>query len=494
MAGEAKGADVRLPHVVAIGFTGHRKLPDEAQSRDVLLRVLAQELAVADRVVVGVSSVAAGADLLFAESCLALGIPLRVLLPLPREEFRKDFDAADWNRAERVMEQALSVDVPAAAVTGETGSREEAYYVCGLETVQQSQMLMGLWDGEPARGLGGTGDMIPFAQKMNRAVTWIDSRTGEVRMLAPPQHLPDIQKAELQFLNALPPTDATSGSRNVAQAWLAKLDANATLVAPQVRRMAAVPIVCTALAAWVSGAAQKGHGSGAWIGLVAGLGLVAALLPWALRLGKRQARWVRIRTAAEITRSVVALWETPFAYESLGPEILPELSAMVRSLNFLKACQRGGGSVPEFKARYGEERVIDQRNYFLRQSTKAAAKGRRYRLIGKVSSVGAIAISLWAFAGPRLVKAGTPVWLPLVASALFQVATVVGALVVVHDCDRRERRYDELHRTLEQWQVELEAFRTWRPVMEVVAKVERALLVELLEWRALLQHRKMPRN
>jgi len=73
--------------------------------------------------VYGVSSVAAGGDLLFAESCIQLELPLSVLLPLPREEFRKDFDAATWSRAEQVLSKAASIEV----TTGD-GAREECYY------------------------------------------------------------------------------------------------------------------------------------------------------------------------------------------------------------------------------------------------------------------------------------------------------------------------------------------------------------------------------
>ena len=38
-------------------------------------------------VVYGVTSAAAGADLLFAETCLELHLPIRVFLPFPRSNF-----------------------------------------------------------------------------------------------------------------------------------------------------------------------------------------------------------------------------------------------------------------------------------------------------------------------------------------------------------------------------------------------------------------------
>ena len=496
-----KKSAIQLPAVLAIGFTGHRSLPNEAASRKLIYDFLAEKRQNTSEILLGVSSVAAGGDLLFAESCIALEIPLRVLLPLPRDEFQKDFDAATWSRAEQAMSRALSVEV-----IGKEGQRAERYYECGLETVLESQWLMALWNGEAAKGLGGAEQIVSFGRQIGRPVVWIHSVTGVVQLEGEKgqKELPPIDgDPELKFLNRLGDVgasvvDGTPG--DLVEAWLAKLDANAVLVAPQVRRLAALPILCTAVAAVVSGGASRMHSSGVWAGAGAALGLAAALLPAALRVGKRQALWVRIRTPAEVTRSVVAMWDAPVQYEVLGPEILPELRGMIVSLNFLKSQRRASedGGVETFKKKYLEERVIDQKGYFLRQSIKSAEKGRRYRLISKVSVISGVVLAAWAFGGRSLLKtsyaASGGSWLPLVASALFQVVTVAGALLVVHECDRRQRRYLEMHHSLASWEMELRAFHTWGPVVQVVSKIERALLVELLEWRSLLQNTKMPRK
>jgi len=500
MPSESKdeNATIQLPVVLAIGFTGHRHLPDEAASRKLIYNFLAEKKQSTSEILLGVSSVAAGGDLLFAESCIALDIPLRVLLPLPQEEFRKDFDPATWTRAQQVMSRAMSVEV-----TGKEGQRDDCYYECGLATVLQSQWLIALWNGEPAQGLGGTEQIVTFARQIGRPVIWIHSVTGVMQLSDQKKLPPPDDDRELKFLNHLASASVSvvdSSSAALSVAWLTKLDANAVLVAPQVRRLAALPIVCTALAALVSGAAARMHASGIWVAAGALLGLTAALLPAALKLGKRQALWVRIRTAAEVSRSVRALWDTPAPYEVVGPEILPELSGMIVSLNFLKSTtpQTGDKGVDAFKMQYLEERLIDQKKYFMRQSTQSAEKGRRYRLISKICVIAAIVMSIWAFGGHTLLKRSHAVsggsWPPLVASALFQIATVAGALLVVNDCDRRQRRYLEIHNFLASWETELRAFHTWPPVIQVVNKIERALLVELLEWRSLLQNTKMPRN
>ena len=168
---------IRLPGVVAIGFTGHRSLPNEDASRKLIYDFLAEKKRGTAEILLGVSSVAAGGDLLFAESCLALDIPLRVLLPLAREEFQKDFVAATWSRAELAMGRAVSVEV-----IGTDGPRNERYYECGLKTVLESEWLIGLWNGEPAQGLGGTEQILTFARDIGRPVVWIHSVTGEVKL------------------------------------------------------------------------------------------------------------------------------------------------------------------------------------------------------------------------------------------------------------------------------------------------------------------------
>jgi hypothetical protein len=498
---------VRLPEVLAVGFTGHRKLTDEARCRKWIEDFLAQQKAKETRTLCGVSSVAAGGDLLFAESCLGLGIPLRVLLPLAREEFRKDFDEAAWARAEQVMRSAISVET-----VGSDADRKERYYECGLETVQQSQWLLALWNGQPAQGLGGTEEIVKFAQQMGRPVVWMQSETGALESYNRPED--DLKHAaqtrhdkELEFLNRLPWLGEGStpvSPTELATAWLEKLDRNAVLVAPQVRRLAAFPILCTAVAAFLSAAAPRMHWPGllsmpVWLAAGAILGLLASVLPAMLRLGRRQALWVRIRTAAEVSRAVLAQWHMPSRYLAAGPEILPELSGMLRSLDLLKSQAAPAEPLPvgEFVGEYLQKRLLDQKDYFQRQSAKAAVKAARYRLLSKVCIVTAISLTVGTFAAGFFVRPGTveeAAWVALISSALFQLATVAGALLVVHDCDRRQRRYVELHRSLAGWETELRALRTWPPVIQVVGRIERALLVELIEWRALLQNRKMPRN
>jgi hypothetical protein len=85
-------------------------------------------------------------------------------------------------------------------------------------------------------------------------------------------------------------------------------------------------------------------------------------------------------------------------------------------------------------------------------------------------------------------------WVALAIPAFFQLATISGALLIVHDCERRQRRYRELSNWLQEWDMELDGLRTWPTVLKVAGRIERALLVELLEWKSLVRNIKLPRN
>ncbi len=288
--------------------------------------------------VCALSSVALGGDLLFAESCLELKIPLRVFLPMPKEQFRDDFDPETWEHVESVLRSALSVEV-----IGTGTEKPERYYETGIETARQSQLLIALWDGLPSRGFGGTSDVVDFALKQSRPVVWIHSVTGEVRRFNVTSGM--LNDKELEFLNGLPdPAARTTGQtpNDLVQSWLTKMDENASRTAPQFRRLAAIPILCTAAAAVLGSRSSSPGGAVIWLWLGTALGIAASVLPFLMRLTRRQVSWTRERTAAEVCRSCLALWRTPGPYDAIGPEALPELAtASCDVSNFAKLSDRG---------------------------------------------------------------------------------------------------------------------------------------------------------
>jgi len=481
---------VQLPEVLAVGFTGHRKVPYETKSRQVIRDFLAKQKESHHGVLYGVSSAAAGGDQLFAESCLELNIPLRILLPRPAEQFRADFDETSWLRTVRIIENAISVEV-----TGRHEAQNEQYYDCGIQTVAESQLLVALWDGQPSRGTGGTQEIVSYARKTGLPVAWIHSETGVLQFLNKEALKLIDTSSELEFLNGLPDGSVAvpgANSHDLAQAWLDKADANANRFAPQARRVASVPIVYTAAAAVMAGVAPEIPGAAPWLGISAALGIFSLALPSVLRLHTRQALWARTRTAAEIARSVLVTWRTPRPYEVIGAEVAPWLSGILRSLNFLKMEDNRSGETPlsDFKQEYRRDRVAHQIEYFSRQARKAERQERRYAMLGKICGGVATLIAIACLSGGLqwLENHGFSgrQWLAFAMSALFEIATMAGAFAAMKDCARRRRRYRELSHALRRWDTQLEALNTWNSVLRVVERIERALIVELFEWRSLV--------
>jgi hypothetical protein len=62
-------------------------------------------------------------------------------------------------------------------------SSEKAFYEAGKEVVERSEMLIAVWDGLAARGLGGTADIVYFAQSHSKRVLHLDTLAQVVKVI-----------------------------------------------------------------------------------------------------------------------------------------------------------------------------------------------------------------------------------------------------------------------------------------------------------------------
>lgn len=143
-----------------LGCTGHQGLTDATAS--LVLADLRPLITSTD--VVGVCSLAEGADQLFAQAVLDAGGSLEVIIPCARytDTFK---DPADLHRYEYLKGHATHVKtLPYQAPS------EEAFWAAGQAVVDASDELLAVWDGTPAKGLGGTGDVVRYARELGRNV------------------------------------------------------------------------------------------------------------------------------------------------------------------------------------------------------------------------------------------------------------------------------------------------------------------------------------
>ncbi len=150
-----------------LGITGHQRLPASAdwlwveEAIEGVLSSLPDELT-------GFTSLALGADQLFAELILKRGGSLTVIVPFADYEakFAAGTDRDSYNR---LLAQANTVEVLQMA-----GSNREAYFKAGKQVVNRSELLIAVWDGRPAAGLGGTADAVDYARQCGKPVVYID--------------------------------------------------------------------------------------------------------------------------------------------------------------------------------------------------------------------------------------------------------------------------------------------------------------------------------
>jgi hypothetical protein len=159
-----------------VGFTGHRRIENEKKISQVLHEVIASVQQDIGREMIGRSSIASGADTLFAEACLASNMKWIALLPFPETEFRKDFSETEWKRARAVLDRAERIETLSA-----TAERPRGYLNCGLATVEDADLLVAVWDGKAPRGLGGTAQIVAHARAVPKPLILISPDGLEIK-------------------------------------------------------------------------------------------------------------------------------------------------------------------------------------------------------------------------------------------------------------------------------------------------------------------------
>ena len=97
------------------------------------------------------------------------GSRLWAVLPLPEKEYLKDFTTPLSKRefsdllwkAERVIPMPI------------TKNREDGYVAAGRYVVQNSDLLVAIWDGNPAQGRAGTAEVIQLGREKGLSLAWI---------------------------------------------------------------------------------------------------------------------------------------------------------------------------------------------------------------------------------------------------------------------------------------------------------------------------------
>ncbi|MDQ2860756.1 MAG: DUF4231 domain-containing protein [Pseudomonadota bacterium] len=218
LIGEDTGTPPRAAMAFRVGVVGHRpdRLPrDDAgleairgRMADVLVGVAkamadfaadpdARHYSDAAHTLRAVSPLAEGADRMFAEEALRLGYHLCCVMPFAQGEFEEDFRAPQSAAPDALAgfralldEARRGAGLTTFELDGSRDRRAEAYEAAGRVVLNQSDLLVVVWDGGGAGGVGGTLNTLRQAIAFSVPVVWIDSRAPHgCRVLRHPEDL-----------------------------------------------------------------------------------------------------------------------------------------------------------------------------------------------------------------------------------------------------------------------------------------------------------------
>jgi hypothetical protein len=178
----------QFPYIFAmrdftIAVTGHRPNRLPAPARDTVRRqigglldeLMALSKAHARRPLL-VCALAEGADRMAAQAALERGIAFEAVLPFPAAEYAKDFpDRTSQSQFRDLMAAAERV----TALPGDGSDRESAYEAAGLAMLDGADILIAIWDGQPAAGRGGTVQILERADRRGMPVLVVDATAAE---------------------------------------------------------------------------------------------------------------------------------------------------------------------------------------------------------------------------------------------------------------------------------------------------------------------------
>lgn len=472
-----------------IGVTGHRTI-DPALVAPKLTEAFARVRAAlpGNASLELLSSLAEGTDLLAHKLAAAEGLRTHTVLPMTWSEFEKDLGPEA-----RVEALAASSKSSSSRVAVGDGERPDCYADANTELLLLSDVIVAVWDGEPARGVGGTAEVVTQARALGRPLLWLHSTSGALTV----ERLEALDK------------DTHEALLETAQRILRHPEAD-TALATNVRKNLWRSLL-VGIAASIVGAAAAAVGSAqdlvplvAWVSL---LGIQALLAGWLLvekRVMPRRApvqTWLESRFAVEVLAGVEAS-------AGLVDPLRPTLSSVEPSWHrfAVSAAASLHASLPaaswqERRDRYIELRLLGPRGqvaYFEAQGARATEQltrqRRRAQLAAAASLAAAGASFLWK--GSQLVLKAVhlapaflshPVAVALIRflpAAIPAVAAGVLSVEFLFDRKRRASQYPLIAQRLRTLAALLRTQPTEHGARRLVEACERILMTELHEWRA----------
>ena len=157
--------------VLVLGVTGHRHIARRTRELAALVQANLEAIAAAnpEASFTVLSALAEGADRLVVRLARRiLGARLVAVLPMPAVAYEKDFSSARSRREFRALIETADRVIEAPILSGgrawrtRSEARNHQYAWASAYVAKNADILFALWDGEPARGTGGTAYVVDW--------------------------------------------------------------------------------------------------------------------------------------------------------------------------------------------------------------------------------------------------------------------------------------------------------------------------------------------
>lgn len=525
-----------LPLVIQLGFAGTRELydakahpkidratfeTDVAHQLADLLKHLRSTLNLPANSHVffcGLSQIAIGGDMVFAEACKQSGILQRIFLPLPLGEYlaAQGSKGPDFSTDQQMTARTLLglSHVIQTRVVSDADDRHQRFREVNLEIARVSDVVLCLVRSGQEGKAGGTQELADMASRRGRPVITLEVGVGldgkpvisrpneetektELAEFRPPSLPPEFASVEMTPIPVQPlPScaeyikvlkDANSAQANQLRSWF---------------KWAALIIVLGHVVATVLAvvALKVHHGVAFILGfelLLLGLGLVVHI--W-LHHSHSLGRWAACRLAAEIARSLQAIGKLPvYLQHFFTLPFPPEFRRLLRTLSVMHlrdTAHAENQNWQEARCAYVINRLVDpvkkaQLPYHLERHTKAKrglAKVHRIFYIGSVGALISTTLKLLTYCDclpipGSLSETCTSVF-GCLAILLPVIAVAALSLALAFDLEAKEHTSSEMLTFLREQKELLEKAQSPGEVGRLIIETESRLLGETVNWHA----------
>ena len=155
-----------------VGITGHQNIGSD-KDIDWVQSVLSETINRLN-VKLGFTSLAYGADQLFAEHLNRQNIPYKAIIPCKKYEstFHESGRLEQYFALKRSAEEVIMLEHEEP-----TGI---AFYSAGKKVIDSSDLMIAVWFGRKAKNLGGTGDAVTYAMSQGKRIIHINPETRKI--------------------------------------------------------------------------------------------------------------------------------------------------------------------------------------------------------------------------------------------------------------------------------------------------------------------------